>query len=60
VKARDGAGRAADVAAAALVARLLPALRENAELADLAAPTLTNWNGIAVGALRAGPEIRAG
>ncbi|MDR3493699.1 MAG: asparaginase [Ancalomicrobiaceae bacterium] len=51
LKCDDGAARAAEVAMAAVVARLL---RLNGEptLADFLEPTLTNWNGIRVGALR--------
>lgn len=53
LKCDDGAGRAAEVAIAALVAKLVAA---DSGLADafrgMARPTLTNWNGIAVGALR--------
>jgi L-asparaginase II len=60
VKCEDGAGRAAQVVAAALVARFLgasggadPAV---AVAERLARPALINWNGLAVGALRpAGP-----
>ena len=57
VKCVDGAGRAAQVAAAALVARLLGAPGVAADLAvataeRLAHPTLVNWNGLTVGGLR--------
>lgn len=57
VKCDDGAGRAADVVTAALIARLLP---ENGApdtvVAGLARPVLRNWNGIEVGTMRpAGP-----
>ncbi len=52
IKCDDGAGRAADLACATLVARLLDA--EVPEL--LLRPELRNWNGIAVGTVReAGP-----
>jgi L-asparaginase II len=47
VKCDDGAGRAAEVVTATLIARFLP------NLAALAAPVLRNWNGIHVGGLRA-------
>jgi L-asparaginase II len=53
LKCDDGATRAAEVMIAAVLARLLgkdPAL--SAAFAEMAAPTLTNWNGIDVGALR--------
>ncbi len=57
VKVDDGAGRAADVVTAALIARLLPNNgAPDPVLATLAGPVLTNWNGIEVGRLRpAGP-----
>lgn len=48
LKCDDGAGRAAEVAAAALLHRLLG----GDVLAGFARRTLTNWNGVAVGALR--------
>lgn len=50
VKCDDGAGRAAEVVTAALIARFLQP--ENAALEDMCRPQLVNWNGIAVGALR--------
>jgi L-asparaginase II len=54
VKVDDGAGRAAEVMIAALIARLLPMSEgERARFAAFAAPKLTNWRGIEVGALRA-------
>ncbi len=50
VKCRDGAGRAAEVATAALVDRFLkPQL---SEFNTLLRPELRNWNGIKVGELR--------
>ena len=52
LKARDGATRAAEVALVALVMRTLeldPAAVP--ELAQMANPTLTNWNGLEVGAI---------
>ena len=53
VKCDDGAGRAADVITAALIARLLPNNGEpDPVVASLARPTLTNWNGIEVGGMR--------
>lgn len=48
LKCDDGAGRAAEVAMAALLHKLLKA----DPLEGFARRTLTNWNGIAVGALR--------
>lgn len=54
VKCDDGAGRAAEVATAALVRRLLPSNGEARDTLDrLAGPELRNWNGIHVGDLRA-------
>jgi L-asparaginase II len=53
VKCDDGAGRAAEAIMAATIARLLsldPA--EEAALSRFARPTLRNWNGVEVGALR--------
>ena len=53
IKCDDGGGRAAEAVAAALIARLL--LLTDAErrpLAPFAQPTLRNWNGIEVCALR--------
>jgi L-asparaginase II len=57
IKADDGATRAAQVVIAALIDRFLPMDgAQRGRLAPFVAPTLRNWNGIAVGALRpAGP-----
>ena len=53
VKADDGAGRAAEVMIAALIARFLPMSEaERARFAAFEAPRLTNWRGIEVGGLR--------
>jgi L-asparaginase II len=53
IKCDDGAGRAAEVVAAALISRFLGTEVEDRELLKrLMYPTLRNWNGIAVGALR--------
>ena len=53
VKCDDGAGRAAEVVMAALIARLLPLeAAERAALSPFLRPTLRNWNAIEVGALR--------
>jgi len=53
VKCDDGAGRAAEVAMAALIARFLPLNdQERAALAPKFASTLRNWNGEPVGILR--------
>jgi L-asparaginase II len=53
IKCDDGAGRAAEVVMATMIARLL-ALddKDRAMLDDLVRPALCNWNGIEVGALR--------
>ncbi len=54
VKCDDGAGRAADVVTAALIARFLPNNGHvDKVVAELAAPRLRNWNGIEVGGMRA-------
>jgi L-asparaginase II len=50
LKVDDGAGRAADAATAALLLRFLP---PHAVLERWARQVLTNWNGLAVGELRA-------
>ena len=53
LKCDDGAGRAAEVMIAALLANLLKADAEvAARLKELAKPVMTNWNGMTVGALR--------
>ncbi len=54
VKCDDGAGRAAEVVTAALIARFLPLEpTERVALSRFVRPSLRNWNGIEVGALRA-------
>jgi L-asparaginase II len=53
VKCDDGAGRAAEVVMAAVIARFLRLdSADRAALEALVRPTLRNWNGIVVGALR--------
>jgi L-asparaginase II len=53
IKCDDGGGRAAEAVAAALIARLLALTEaESSALALFVQPTLRNWNGIEVGALR--------
>jgi L-asparaginase II len=53
IKCDDGGGRAAEAVMAAIVARFLPLDDAGrATLAHFAGPTLRNWNGIEVGALR--------
>jgi L-asparaginase II len=58
LKCEDGAGRAAECAMAAILARLLP--EHAGTLAAWADRPLTNWNGIAVGRIRAADEALAG
>ncbi len=54
VKCDDGAGRAAEVVMAAMIARFLPlGDTERAALSRFLRPSLRNWNGFEVGALRA-------
>ena len=61
IKCEDGAGRAAETAMAALIARFLPLSEtEHAALADRLAPTLRNWNGAIVGEIRATPALTRG
>jgi L-asparaginase II len=53
LKCADGAGRAAEVVMAALIARYVPMSEaENAAFQPLLAPKLINWNGIEVGQLQ--------
>jgi L-asparaginase II len=47
IKCDDGGGRAAEVAAAAVIARLLP--HAEPALAGFVRPPLRNWNGLTVG-----------
>jgi len=54
LKCDDGAGRAAEVVMAALIARFLPMSEaEQAGFAPLRESVMTNWNGIEVGRVRA-------
>jgi L-asparaginase II len=54
LKCDDGAGRAAEVVMAALIARFLPLDEaQGAAFAPLRESVLTNWNGIEVGRVRA-------
>lgn len=58
LKCDDGAVRAAEVMVCAILQKLLaadPGL--SAAMAGMARPTLTNWNGIKVGALRPTPAL---
>jgi L-asparaginase II len=53
IKCDDGAGRAAQAIMAALIARFLPLdPAERAALVPFMAPSLRNWNGFEVGAVR--------
>jgi L-asparaginase II len=53
LKCDDGAGRAAQALMAAVIAQFLPLSdAERVALGRFAHPTLRNWNGIEVGALR--------
>jgi L-asparaginase II len=53
VKCDDGQGRAAEVAIAAVIARLLPLRERDADfLARFVRPQLRNWNGTVVGGIR--------
>lgn len=58
IKCDDGAGRASEVAVAAILAKLLAGdAGLAAALADMANPLLRNWNGIEVGRLRPTAEL---
>lgn len=60
LKCRDGAGRASEVMMAAIIARFLPMSAElEAGFTRFRTPTLTNWNGIVVGGLRAAGPLAA-
>jgi L-asparaginase II len=60
VKCDDGAGRAAQIATAALVERFLPLNGDpQGVVAKLARPKLTNWNGITVGEMRPAAALTA-
>jgi L-asparaginase II len=50
VKCDDGAGRAAEVAIAALIARFVPS--DSEEFVSMQRPRLVNWNGLHVGDMR--------
>jgi len=59
IKIRDGANRAAEVAMAALLSRLLPDVSDSDRTAlhALSHPLLNNWQGLTVGALRPAPGL---
>ena len=58
IKCDDGAGRAAEIMVAAVLARLL---KDDAAMADrmggLATPEVRNWNGLRVGGMRPADEL---
>jgi L-asparaginase II len=59
IKCDDGAGRAAEVVMAAVIARLLPLGAGDRALSDrLLRPTLRSWNGVKLGELRPGEALR--
>jgi L-asparaginase II len=61
IKCDDGAGRAAEVVMAATIARFLPLdTAERAALERFVNPTLRNWNGIEVGALKVTKALATG
>lgn len=58
IKCQDGAGRAAETAMAAIIARFLPLTdAERAALAPRLAPSLHNWNAVKVGEIRASSAL---
>jgi L-asparaginase II len=59
VKCDDGAGRAAEVMIAAMLKRYLPASLDTLTLEPFVHPTLRNWNGTAVGAIRPAEALKA-
>ena len=60
VKCDDGQGRAAEVAIAAVIARLLPLRDRDADfLARFVRPQLRNWNGTVVGGIRPAEPLGA-
>lgn len=52
LKCDDGAGRAAEVMAAMVLASFMPAGDEQSAVLDLASRPLKNWNGIEIGTIR--------
>jgi len=59
VKCDDGAGRAAEVTMAAILARFLPLNADLVALEPFVRPTLRNWNGLTVGGLRPSDGLTA-
>ena len=59
IKCDDGGGRAAEAIMAAVIARFLPlSPAERAALVNFEHPTLRNWNGFEVGAVRVTDALR--
>jgi L-asparaginase II len=59
LKCDDGAGRATEIAMAALVERFLPRLGgDEAAFAPFRETVMKNWNGIEVGRVRAAEALR--
>jgi L-asparaginase II len=59
LKCDDGAGRATEIAMAALVERFLPRLAgDEASFAPFRETVMKNWNGIEVGRVRAAETLR--
>jgi L-asparaginase II len=58
VKCDDGAGRAAEVVMAAMIARFLPLdAADRTFLEDFVRPAVRNWKGVAVGVLAPGEAL---
>jgi L-asparaginase II len=57
VKCDDGAGRAAQIATAALIGHFL-GVADEPVVADLTRPTLTNWNGLEIGTAQPAGALR--
>lgn len=59
IKCDDGGGRAAEAIMGAIIARFLPlSPAEGAALANFEHPTLRNWNGFEIGAVRVTEALR--
>lgn len=58
LKCDDGAGRAAEVATAGLIARFLTLAGEEPVLADATRPAVRNWNGTVVGQMQAARALQ--
>jgi L-asparaginase II len=57
IKCDDGAGRAAEVVMAAMIARFFDTDADRAALERFVHPILRNWNGMEVGRLRPNDQI---